>query len=130
MGEDQRAALIDNTARNMDGVTENIRLRHAAHCYKADPEYGDRLAAALVVDVERVHELAAMTHEERMAATGQQVPARKIGGEVRAYSIAEGTALSTAEAGSDSRAVALLDESNAYVLAMSEIRRLELAAAE
>ena len=84
MGEDQRAALIDNTARNMDGVTENIRLRHAAHCYKADPEYGDRLAAALVVDVERVHELAAMTHEERMAATGQQVPARKIGGEVRA----------------------------------------------
>lgn len=52
------------------------------------------------------------------------------GGEVRAYSIAEGTALSTAEAGSDSRAVALLDESNAYVLAMSEIRRLELAAAE
>ncbi len=28
MGEDQRAALIDNTARNMDGVTENIRLRH------------------------------------------------------------------------------------------------------
>ena len=51
MGEDQRAALIDNTARNMDGVTENIRLRHAAHCYKADPEYGDRLAAALVVDV-------------------------------------------------------------------------------
>ena len=84
MGEDQRAALIDNTARNMDGVTENIRLRHAAHCYKADPEYGDRLAAALGVDVERVHELAAMTHEERMAATGQQVPARKIGGEVRA----------------------------------------------
>ena len=50
--------------------------------------------------------------------------------EVRAYSIAEGTALSTAEAGNDSRAVALLDESNAYVLAMSEIRRLELAAAE
>ena len=37
-----------------------------------------------VVDVERVHELAAMTHEERMVATGQQVPARNIGGEVRA----------------------------------------------
>ena len=52
------------------------------------------------------------------------------GGEVRAYSIAEGTALSTAEAGNDSRAVALLDECNAYVLALSEIRRLELAAAE
>ena len=43
-----------------------------------------RLAEALGVDAARVHELAAMTHEERMAATGQQVPARKIGGEVRA----------------------------------------------
>ena len=84
MEEPQRAALIGNTARNMEGVTENIRLRHAAHCYKADPEYGDRLAEALGVDAARVHELAAMTHEERMAATGQQVPARKIGGEVRA----------------------------------------------
>ena len=51
---------------------------------KADPEYGDRLAEALGVDANRVHELAQMTHEERMAATGQQVPARKKGGEVRA----------------------------------------------
>ena len=84
MEEPQRAALIGNTARNMEGVTENIRLRHAAHCYKADPEYGDRLAEALGVDANRVHELAQMTHEERMAVTGQQVPARKIGGEVRA----------------------------------------------
>ena len=84
MEEPQRAALIGNTARNMEGVTENIRLRHAAHCYKADPEYGDRLAEALGVDAVRVHELAQMTHEERMAATGQQVPARKKGGEVRA----------------------------------------------
>lgn len=84
MGEDQRAALIDNTARNMDGVTENIRLRHAAHCYKADPEYGDRLAAALVVDVERVHELAC---DDSRRAHGRHRPAgsrRKIGGEVRA----------------------------------------------
>ena len=84
MEEPQRAVLIANTAADMNGVTENIRLRHAAHCYKADPEYGDRLADALGVDVARVHELAAMTHEERMAATGQQVPARKKGGEARA----------------------------------------------
>ena len=84
MEEPQRAALIGNTARNMEGVTENIRLRHAAHCYKADPEYGDRLAEVLGVDAVRVHELAQMTHEERMAATGLQVPTRKKGGEVRA----------------------------------------------
>lgn len=80
MDENQRAVLIENTARNMDGVTDNIRLRHAAHCYKADPEYGTRMAHALGVDETRVVELAAMTHEERMAATGQIVPPLKKGG--------------------------------------------------
>jgi catalase len=69
MTEAQRAILIDNTARNMDGVTENVRLRHAAHCYLADAEYGARLAAALKVDKARVAALAGMTHAERMEAT-------------------------------------------------------------
>jgi catalase len=56
----------------MDGVTENIRLRHAAHCYLADAEYGTRLAASLGVDLERVAALAGMTHQERMEATRLQ----------------------------------------------------------
>lgn len=52
------------------------------------------------------------------------------GSQVDFYSIAEGTQLSTVEAGSDSRAVQLIDESNAYILAMSEIRRLGLDSAK
>ena len=83
MEEHQRAALISNTAADMNGTTENIQLRHAAHCFKADPEYGTRLATALGLDQARVEEIAAMSHEERMAATGQNVPARKKGGEVK-----------------------------------------------
>ena len=84
MEEPQRAALIANTAADIAPVTDNIKYRHAAHCWKADAEYGTRLAEALGLDIARVQELAAMTHEERMAATGQQVPARKKGGAAKA----------------------------------------------
>lgn len=83
MTEDKRALLISNTAADIAPVTENIKLRHAAHCYKADPEYGTRLAEALGLSVDEVVRLAAMTHEERMAATGQDVPAAKKGGAIR-----------------------------------------------
>ncbi|MDR2442323.1 MAG: catalase [Deltaproteobacteria bacterium] len=69
MTEPQRAILIDNTARNIGGVTENVQSRHAAHCYKADPEYGTRLAAALKLDLDKVIKLANMTFAERMEAT-------------------------------------------------------------
>lgn len=69
MSEDQKAVLIDNTARNMDGVTPNIKERHAAHCYLADPDYGTRLARALGVYEERMKELAEMSHDDRMKHT-------------------------------------------------------------
>jgi catalase len=69
MAEPQKAILIDNTARNMDGVSDNVRLRHAAHCWLADPDYGTRLAAALKVDQVKVVELAKMSHDQRMKAT-------------------------------------------------------------
>lgn len=69
MASDKRALLIENTARNMDGTTDNIRERHAAHCYLADPEYGTRIAEALHVDLDRVIELSQMSHDERMKAT-------------------------------------------------------------
>ncbi|SBV95781.1 Catalase [uncultured delta proteobacterium] len=69
MPEDQKAQLIDNTVRNMTGVTENVRYRHAAHCYLADPDYGTRLAAGLGLTLDKVRELAGMSHAERMRAT-------------------------------------------------------------
>lgn len=84
MEEDKRAALISNTAADIGPTTENIKYRHTAHCYKADVEYGMRLAEALGLDVARVEELATMGHEELMAATGQDVPPRKPGGAIKA----------------------------------------------
>lgn len=80
MEEDKRAALIANTAADIAPCTENIKLRHAAHCYKADPEYGERLARALGLSMETVIHLAGLSHEQRMAETGQQVPPLKAGG--------------------------------------------------
>ncbi|MDR3287819.1 MAG: catalase [Peptococcaceae bacterium] len=67
--EDKRQILIENTANNMDGVSENVRLRHAAHCYLADKEYGTRLAGALKLKLDEVVRLAALSHKDRMKAT-------------------------------------------------------------
>ena len=69
MTEDKRALLIANTAAEIAPVTENVKYRHAAHCYCADVEYGERVTAALELDLDRVKELAAMDHAERLAAT-------------------------------------------------------------
>ena len=69
MAVDKKKALIENTARNMNGTTENIRYRHAAHCYLADEDYGARLAKALNVNLDEVVRLSKMTHAERMKAT-------------------------------------------------------------
>lgn len=69
MSESQKQVLIENTARNMAGTTDNIRYRHAAHCYLADPDYGTRLAKALELDVEEVVKLSKLSHGELMQAT-------------------------------------------------------------
>ncbi len=69
MTEDKKALLIENTARNIAPVSLNVKLRHCAHCFLADPDYGRRLAAALQLDLKRVEELSKMSHAERMAAT-------------------------------------------------------------
>jgi catalase len=69
MTEAQKAILIDNTARNISGVTVTVQNRHAAHCYLADKDYGSRLAKALGLEIAEVVRLSEMSHEERMKAT-------------------------------------------------------------
>lgn len=69
MTEDKRAILIANTAADIAPVTDNIKYRHAAHCYLADKEYGTRLTEAMGLNIKRVEELAAMSEEERLKAT-------------------------------------------------------------
>ena len=69
MSEEQKTLLIENTARNMAGTTDNIRYRHAAHCTLADPDYGARLAKALGLEQNEVVRLSKLSHKERMKAT-------------------------------------------------------------
>ncbi|MBR3976731.1 MAG: catalase [Bacteroidaceae bacterium] len=69
MTEEKRALLISNTAEDIMPVTDNVKYRHAAHCYLADKEYGIRISEALHLDVNEVMRLAAMSMKERFEAT-------------------------------------------------------------
>ena len=69
MTEDKRDLLISNTVGDIMPVTDNIKYRHAAHCFLADPEYGTRIAEGLHLDMAKVRSLASMTEPERLAAT-------------------------------------------------------------
>ncbi len=69
MDEERRAELIDNTARNIASVTDNIKYRHAVHCYRADEEYGTRLTQALTLNMDKVRELAQLTNDALNEAT-------------------------------------------------------------
>ena len=69
MTEEQRALLIGNTARNIAPVTDNVKYRHAVHCYWADKAYGERMTAALGLDMKKVKELAEGDQKSLIAAT-------------------------------------------------------------
>ncbi len=67
--EDKKALLIANTAADIAPVTKNVQYRHAVHCYKADPEYGERFAAAAGLSMDKVLELSKLDNRGLIAAT-------------------------------------------------------------
>jgi catalase len=69
MTEQDRTNLVDNILGSMESVPNHIQLRQCALFYKADEDYGTRVAKGLGLDVTEVARLAAMTQEERVAAT-------------------------------------------------------------
>ena len=69
MSEEKKTLLIENTARNIAPVTDNVKYRHAAHCCLADEDYGRRLTEAMGLDFAKVKELSALSHEELVKAT-------------------------------------------------------------
>jgi catalase len=69
MTDEERARLIGNIAAHLGAAQMRIQLRQAALFFKANAEYGTRVAQALGLDVKQVAKLAAMTQEERVAAT-------------------------------------------------------------
>ena len=50
-------------------MTENVKYRHAVHCYLADEEYGRRITEAMHLDMGRVMELSKLSHQELVRAT-------------------------------------------------------------
>ena len=52
--DDAKERIFTNTANAMDGVTEDVKVRHIRHCYKADPEYGKGVAKALNIDINNI----------------------------------------------------------------------------
>ena len=54
MNIDQQKALFENTARAMGDAPREIKIRHIAHCGKADPAYGEGVASALGIPMSEV----------------------------------------------------------------------------
>ncbi|MEW6349053.1 MAG: catalase [Thermodesulfobacteriota bacterium] len=71
MTPQDKANLVGNIVDHLGGALKRIQLRQTALFYKADPEYGSRVAEGLGLDLSQVRKLADMTQEERAAATAQ-----------------------------------------------------------
>lgn len=54
MTPEQQLVLAENTARDMEDTTQQIKYRHIVHCYMADPRYGTMVAEALGYDISKI----------------------------------------------------------------------------
>jgi catalase len=54
---------------HLGGAQKRIQLRQTALFFKADQDYGRRVAAGLGLELAEVERLAPMSHEERAKAT-------------------------------------------------------------
>jgi catalase len=73
MKKDEKERLIANTKRAMMGVSKKVKYRHAVHCYKADVDYGEKLAKALELDMAIVVRLAKLTNKELNIETKKDI---------------------------------------------------------
>ncbi len=67
----ERDNLIDNIVSHLGKAQKRIQLRQAAIFFKADPDYGQRVAKGLGLDIKDVERLANLSQEERAKATAQ-----------------------------------------------------------
>jgi catalase len=71
MTNEDRDHLIGNIVDHLGGAQKRIQLRQTAVFYKADADYGRRVAQGLGLEIKEVERLAAMSQEERANATAQ-----------------------------------------------------------
>ncbi|MBN1362021.1 MAG: catalase [Sedimentisphaerales bacterium] len=69
MSDTDREHLVGNIVAHLGGAQKRIQRRQTALFYKADPDYGKRVAQGLGLDVKDVEKLAAMSQDERVTAT-------------------------------------------------------------
>jgi len=71
MTDQDRTNLIGNIVSHLGNAQKRIQLRQTAIFYKADPDYGRRVAEGLELNVKEIEKLANMSQEERAKATEQ-----------------------------------------------------------
>ncbi|MEN6425707.1 MAG: catalase [Phycisphaerales bacterium] len=69
MTDTDRDHLVGNIVAHLGNAQKRIQLRQTALFFKADPDYGRRVAKGLGLDAKEVERLAAMSQEERVKAT-------------------------------------------------------------
>ncbi len=69
MTESDRANLIGNIVSHLGNAQKRIQLRQTAIFYKADSDYGSRVAKGLGLNLKEIESLAQMSQEDRAKAT-------------------------------------------------------------
>jgi len=69
MSDQDRTNLIGNIADHLGKAQKRIQLRQNALFFKADPDYGRRVAEAIKLDIKEVEKLAGMSQDQRVKAT-------------------------------------------------------------
>ncbi|MFH1035369.1 MAG: catalase [Pseudomonadota bacterium] len=69
MTDEAREHLVGNIVEHLAGAQKRLQLRQTALFYKADQDYGTRVAQGLGLDLSQVQRLAAMSQAERVQAT-------------------------------------------------------------
>lgn len=73
MTDTDRDHLIGNIVDHLGNAQKRIQMRQTALFFKADPDYGRRVAEGLGLDVQEVQRLAEMSQKERARATDQGI---------------------------------------------------------
>jgi catalase len=71
MTDHDRDHLIGNIVGHLGNAKTYIQLRQTALFYKADEDYGRRVAEGIGLDLKEVKSLAEMSQEERIKATAK-----------------------------------------------------------
>ncbi len=71
MSDTDREHLVGNIVAHLGGAMKRIQLRQTALFFKADSDYGRRVAEGLGLDVAEVEGLAAMSQADRVKATAK-----------------------------------------------------------